>query len=117
MNYYYDVGPNTWGQTQSQGATPGGALSYYSVVGVGKQALVTGGLSYDANTKKSTPMQGVWIVDIDTWEWTRLGDLPFPVAGHGGVFDGDNNRMIVWAETASDMYMAAFLFYAGVSAR
>ncbi|MBI4790142.1 MAG: hypothetical protein HY782_24165 [Chloroflexi bacterium] len=109
INYYYDTAKNTWGQAKSKGDVPGGAWSHYAVAGVGARAMVTGGLLYDPNTKQETPLAGVWVVDMTTWEWTRLGDLPFPLSGHGGVFDGKNNRYIVWAQTGSDLYAAVYL--------
>ncbi|MBI4786745.1 MAG: hypothetical protein HY782_06845 [Chloroflexi bacterium] len=109
INYYYDPAKNTWGQTKSQGDVPAGARSGYSVAFVGDQGIVTGGSLYDPNTKKNNPISEVWAIDLKTGNWTRLGDLPFPISGHGSLHDEKQGRLIVWGLTGEDVGFLTWL--------
>ncbi|MBI4790139.1 MAG: hypothetical protein HY782_24150 [Chloroflexi bacterium] len=109
INYYYDPAKNAWGQIKSPGAVPAGARSGYSVGFVGYRGIVTGGSLYDPNTKTSNPISEVWTVDLKTFEWKRIGDMPFPISGHGSVYDEKQNRMIVWAQTGEGNMLQAVM--------
>ncbi len=108
--FVYDNGKKIWEQTTVQGNVPPGSRAYYSVVGVGDQAIVTGGELWDDSTKKGNPIPEVWVLDLKTFNYKRLGDMPFPVSGPGSVYDEKNDRMIIWG---SDLQNAILMIVIG----
>lgn len=92
--YFYDMRENTWGSTELTGERPLVSKSMWAQVGT--QAYLMGGANWDRNTQTSILTGEVWRLDLDTWAWTRLEDMPSLACNGEAVYDPYHERIITY---------------------
>ncbi|OHD64938.1 MAG: hypothetical protein A2176_15845 [Spirochaetes bacterium RBG_13_51_14] len=100
--YSFDMVNEQWGQQKLPGDWPPGQRGDYMMVQVDGKAYMLGGRIWDPDTQTLNYTVEVWILDMTTFIWTQLEDMPYPIAKEEAVYDPYQQSIIVWGGRQSE---------------